>query len=657
MKYSVYSVFILCLYTATWAQKPFNQDGNNPNLDFSLGNFRFWRLSHGDRDNPYTNNGALASANSHTLVEQYGNNWDGNTGAGNLKRVPDGLSRVLRLGAPAGGGYGSPKSYAMTYDITVQAGYPILFFRLAAIMDKSHPGAENTHYKFSIKNAQGSYLLPQPCGGLELAPRGTTVSGSNVITNPSIAYNNIPEIGAIAYQPWQSVALDLSNYVGQTITLAYEHYDCYTGHHGSYTYLSAAMRSPYDTFYFCRGASATTIKPFQPDFQSYRWHTGATTDSLVINNPKDGERYACTLTSYNGCTVTFTYVLKEVSTLAGFHYTNGNQCNQIQFSDQSASNGGPIQKWQWDFGSPSSGTANYDTIPNPLFTYPYPGNYIVTLTVTDTLGCSHTISKTVAVSPEGTIAKIRLPYPSCREDTLSIEDETANAQSRIWLLNGQLLEDTAKIWRRYFPYAGIQEVTLITRGSNGCPDTAVQSFRVWERPEATMVIMPYTHTAPITDPEFILRGEADDAARYVWDFGYNNATGEGQSIRFRYPAELAEYILMLTVYDRNGCSDTAVETLRVMPPDFMIPNAFSPNGDGQNDAFQIVNITNQQLKELSIYNKFGQRVFHTLRPGQGWDGTFNGMPCDIGTYYYLFRYTLPGKEEEYSLKGDVLLLR
>ena len=94
-----------------------------------------------------------------------------------------------------------------------------------------------------------------------------------------------------------------------------------------------------------------------------------------------------------------------------------------------------------------------------------------------------------------------------------------------------------------------------------------------------------------------------------------------------------------------------------MPLDFMIPSAFSPNGDGTNDVFKVINITNQILNEFSIYNRYGQRVFYTLKPELGWDGTFNNKPCDMGTYYYLFRYKMPERDKEYVMKGDVTLIR
>ena len=107
----------------------------------------------------------------------------------------------------------------------------------------------------------------------------------------------------------------------------------------------------------------------------------------------------------------------------------------------------------------------------------------------------------------------------------------------------------------------------------------------------------------------------------------------------------------------NGCEDTAYVKVELdyTMPDF-VPNAFSPNGDGLNDMFRISGITYQKVAAFRIFNRFGQEIFSTTDGQQGWDGTQNGKPCDIGTYYYFIQLDYPdGKRKVY--KGDVLLLR
>lgn len=652
---SILVFLIFCANVTTGS--PFNQDPGNPNLDFSAGHFGYWQLSWGNRGNPYATVIPSPAGNSHTIVDIYGTNWDGNAGNGKLKRVPDGLEKVVRLGDPAGGGYGTPKSYAMRYNIRVNASYPILFFQLASVMDQTHTASNNTYYKFSIRDSNGNPLLAPPCGGLEMSTRGSTVGGSNIITNPVIPYNLLPEIGTIAYQPWQSVAIDVSAYAGQTITIAYEHNDCYTGHHGSYTYLSAAMRSDRDTFYFCRGTGSTTIKPYQPNFTSYQWNTGATTDSLVIRDPVDGAVYTCRVSSYNGCSTTFTYVLKEVHTEAAFDFIPSGGCNQMQFTDRSFSNPGTIVEWLWDFGDPASGAANQDDGPQAHHKYPRPGSYNVSLTVTDTYGCSRTLHKVVAVSPEGTVAQLQAPATFCAGDTLVFKDITLNSIGRSWIVDDELQSETASLLRVPAPLPGNRSIVLIATGSNGCPDTLRENIEIHALPAVAIAVTPPTRAAPVTHPEFTFKGNAPDAVRYEWDFGYGNLTATGRYSSCVYPSTIASYRVQLGVYDHYECYNSATVKVSVRPEGIMMPNAFSPNGDGLNDRFQPINITNQTLKEFSIFNRYGHRVFYALQAEAGWDGTYLQQPCDPGIYYYRVRYSVPGNSEEQVQQGEVTLVR
>ncbi|KXK42897.1 MAG: PKD domain-containing protein [Bacteroidetes bacterium OLB11] len=86
-----------------------------------------------------------------------------------------------------------------------------------------------------------------------------------------------------------------------------------------------------------------------------------------------------------------------------------------------------------------------------------------------------------------------------------------------------------------------------------------------------------------------------------------------------------------------------------------IPNAFSPNGDGQNDVFRI-KAKNIDFLYLYIYNRFGQLLFQSDDINTGWNGDYKGIPCEIGTYFYLLLYNdIDGKSKKES--GDLELLR
>ncbi len=106
----------------------------------------------------------------------------------------------------------------------------------------------------------------------------------------------------------------------------------------------------------------------------------------------------------------------------------------------------------------------------------------------------------------------------------------------------------------------------------------------------------------------------------------------------------------------NGCPQTDSVRIKVIMQDVFVPNAFSPNGDGNNDFFKVIARKLIQVQEFNIYNRWGQVVFSTKDISRGWDGTFKGVPQDVGTYYYMMRVSYPTGRADF-LKGDINLIR
>ncbi len=88
-----------------------------------------------------------------------------------------------------------------------------------------------------------------------------------------------------------------------------------------------------------------------------------------------------------------------------------------------------------------------------------------------------------------------------------------------------------------------------------------------------------------------------------------------------------------------------------------IPNVFTPNGDKVNDNFVIV-IEGEEKYDLSIWNRWGAKVFESDKPLKTWDGSnYNdGSQCPSGTYYYIFTYKLRGEVEK-TVRGTITLIR
>ena len=85
----------------------------------------------------------------------------------------------------------------------------------------------------------------------------------------------------------------------------------------------------------------------------------------------------------------------------------------------------------------------------------------------------------------------------------------------------------------------------------------------------------------------------------------------------------------------------------------IIPNAFSPNGDGINDTWEIPLLKSYPNCSVEVYSRYGQLVFRSIGYNKNWDGTLNNQPLPIGTYYYIIK-TNPSAR---LLSGSVLIIR
>lgn len=171
---------------------------------------------------------------------------------------------------------------------------------------------------------------------------------------------------------------------------------------------------------------------------------------------------------------------------------------------------------------------------------------------------------------------------------------------------------------------------------------------------------PVTTDSELFTPQFpITIGMGKAAGTYLWDNG-------DTSLQIEVPAP--------GTYVRQRWSECGyyVDSFRVkeVPADYCVwlPTAFTPNGDGKNDLFGPGNgYCHPDFSDFSfnIYNRWGQLVFQTVDPGVKWDGKWNGIPQEMGVYYYTLRYeyrgafasqnAAPGKST--ILRGDVTLVR
>lgn len=161
----------------------------------------------------------------------------------------------------------------------------------------------------------------------------------------------------------------------------------------------------------------------------------------------------------------------------------------------------------------------------------------------------------------------------------------------------------------------------------------------------------------VTGNEIIFLGDSVTLAAsggniYQWNNGMNS------SLITVVPGETTEYCV--TVMDTNisNCSDTACITINTENPpcgSIFIASVFSPNDDGINDMLMVRGKCIAELS-LSIYDRWGNKVFETNDAGMGWDGTFHGKPLSAAVFVYFLR-VVRNNGVIYADHGNITLIR
>jgi gliding motility-associated-like protein len=175
------------------------------------------------------------------------------------------------------------------------------------------------------------------------------------------------------------------------------------------------------------------------------------------------------------------------------------------------------------------------------------------------------------------------------------------------------------------------------RSSKGC-DSLVRTVNL--APDTISTSVQKSNDISCLQPTAQLR--AFGGSRYVWSPAvaldnvqvYNPVAS---------PAVTTTYLVEIT--KANGCTVTDTITVFVgagnLDNAFLVPNAFTPDGDGKNDCFGVRHWGTISNLHFMIYNRWGQMVFQSSDPSACWDGTFKGSMLPTATFVYFIEATTP----------------
>ncbi|MEL6275038.1 MAG: PKD domain-containing protein, partial [Bacteroidota bacterium] len=304
----------------------------------------------------------------------------------------------------------------------------------------------------------------------------------------------------------------------------------------------------------------------------------------------------------------------------------------VTFTDLSvADDPAGIARWSWNFADGGS----FSTAQNPSHLYGIPGDFPVSLTITDFNRCSATTTNNVGYFPAPPVIIISPsadagcePHEVLFSNLSTPIDDTYDIE---WDFgDGNTSDEISPI--NIYENEGIYDVYIAITSPIGCfIDTLFpQLIRIDPAPTAGFDFMPTMPNNLRRDVDFVDESMEAIAWRYeIGDFFSTNQRNFTYTFRDTGVVAITQYVT-----HPSGCIDSLTKFIDIEPViTFHAPNAFTPNGDGLNDIFIPKSfLFGYRAYRFTVWNRWGQKIFETEDPNEGWDGTFKGRESPGGGY-------------------------
>lgn len=287
--------------------------------------------------------------------------------------------------------------------------------------------------------------------------------------------------------------------------------------------------------------------------------------------------------------------------------------------------------WKWDFADGSA----ISSTKHPEHNYTSAGVYPVKLTATSVDGgCSSIFIKNVRTYNKPTVNFNMDPSPVCQGKPVEFTDNSNPNGSPIkswqWDL-GPEGPASGHTVNRLMNSAGDFNIKLTVTNQSSCMASLEKPLKVHIQPKidaGPSFVVPQG-----TIVNFQAKANDSTSVSFSWTPKIPQLMNDDQ-----LGAKLMvlnDGIFWLTATTNNfGCSATDSLSVKMLKQ-IQIPNAFSPNGDGINDLWLIPGLVDYPGHSVEIFNRQGVMVFSSHNYNTPWDGTYNGTPLPVGTYYYI----------------------
>jgi gliding motility-associated-like protein len=391
------------------------------------------------------------------------------------------------------------------------------------------------------------------------------------------------------------------------------------------------------------------------------WNNVAGTPTNVVS-PITTTTYTVKVVDAKGCKDSNTVTVFVRNPLSFFAVSRDTaKCNGFSTNLNATGKGGDNSfTYTWHFGTDSIISQNIVVTPSVTTIY--------TLTLTDGCGTSPSADTTVkiTINPLPHIAftsnKQNGCYPLCVQfaNTTTISPIPAADTIKYSWSDGKHISNAINpSW--CYNAAGVFTVSLTATSGKGCvSDTSIpKMITVYNHPKAQFYTSPVNPT--ILDPTIQFTDASYAPSSSITNIFWQTF-GDGTDSTSILPKpvhtyrDTGTYCITLIATNTYGCKDTNTECIFIKPYfTLYIPNAFSPNGDGDNDIFTAVGDYIFDF-DMKIFDRWGGLIYHSTHVNNGWNGSMQGRAAIEDVYVYVISAT-DYHNKSYSYKGTVTLIK
>lgn len=314
------------------------------------------------------------------------------------------------------------------------------------------------------------------------------------------------------------------------------------------------------------------------------------------------------------------------------------------FVDSTTIDNGYLVSYNWTFGD---ATNSNSVLQSPSYLYLNPGEYYVTLKTESNEGCLSIFTDTAVV--------YETPVAAFNHNDVCL-NEAVQFQNNSFYASGTPFYDwqfddgnmsSARNPEYTYRDSGFYDVTLTVTSPEQCYDQVTHTVEIFPLPVPEAVAQE-----PTVSKGFSTQLAATGGVSYLWSPAASLNRADVQT-PVATPLQTTNYNVVAV--DSNGCVNDTSVTVEV-DADYKIiaTNVITPDGNGINDRWKIENIGTYGDCSISIYNRWGQKVYSEDGYNNTWEGTNQaGEPLPDATYYYVIWFE--GSDREY--KGAVTVLR